>query len=518
MAKLICDGAPDEAVDVGGILPLLPRLSDGIIIFDRNLRVRTFNPAYARIFELELGEIRPGSTIESVLRVLAGRGMLEDPEGIEEEIARRLEAWRKRDNRHERRRLRNGRLLEITRGPTTDGGMIVVHAELTEAAEREHEIERQRDRMRSILENLSEGVALVDERCRLIAFNDRFLDLYRVPRDAVRWGVHYNEFARHFGDLDGLSDDRRKLEIERRHDFACNASRLRVIRNLFDGRALEVTKSMLSCGEAVLAVRDVTAELTRHRELDEARRRAEELNHLASAFVARLSHEMRTSLNGVLGITALLERTELTPDQRRYLDVIAKSGGILLRLIEDALDFSRIEAETFDVRNKPFSITDVMRECVDASIPAAEAKGIELRNLTGKPHMPLVIGDAVRVKQIVLNLLSNAIKFTDQGQVTLALDAKLGETRAELAFYVADTGVGVPPEERDSIFSAFHQARGDDDARRGGVGLGLAITYRLVKAMGGLIHVEDEVPQGVRFTVTLTLPLALDLEASKRAV
>ncbi|MDT8344465.1 MAG: PAS-domain containing protein [Thermohalobaculum sp.] len=498
----------------GGVGEVFDDLSDGIMLFDRALCVVAYNRAYARLFELEPGEIAPGDTLETVLRTLAGRCLLDDnPKGSGDEVARRLATWRTPANRLETRRLRNGRLIRITRRELADGGMISIHVELTEAAAREHEIERQRALMASILANITDGVALVDASCRFIAFNDRFLDLYRIPRGAVRWGVHFSELARHFGDLAGLDEGRRRTEIDRRYRFLSDRSRSRVVRNLFDGRTLDVVKAILPSSEAaVLTLRDVTTDLRRRREVEDARREAEEASRRKSAFVAHLSHEMRNALNGVLGVAALLERAPLGARERAQVELISSSGRMLLRLIDDALELSRITVETSDIRAEPFSLIDLLDDCVSMAEPAAREKGLDLRRAVTPAPLPAVMGDTVRLKQIVLNLLTNAIKFTAEGHVTVGLETELGPTAVYLTLWVADTGIGIAADQREAIFGEFYQIRDGAAGGSGGVGLGLAISHRLLAAMGGSIRVDAVEPHGSRFTIALRLPLAIEDE------
>ncbi|MBK0401067.1 PAS-domain containing protein [Limibaculum sp. M0105] len=485
-------------------------LSDGIMLFDADLRVVAFNRAYARLFELDADEIKAGDTLENVLRTLTGRGMLDTgSRGVDAEVARRLAGWRTPENRVETRRLRNGRLIRITRRDLPDGGMISIHVELTEADERERELERQRALMASILANITDGVALVDASCRFIAFNDRFLDLMGVPRGAVHWGVHFSELARHFADLDGLSEAGRKTEIDRRYRFLSDPSRSRVVRNMFDGRTVDVNKAMLPGGGAsVLTLRDVTTDLRRRREVEDARREAEEASRRKSSFVARLSHEMRNALNGILGVSALLERAELGEREQAQVGLISTSGRMLLRLIDDALDVSRITAETSDIKVEPFSLPELLDECIAMVEQPAREKGLELRREGAAVPLPALLGDAVRLKQIVLNLLTNAIKFTERGTVTLGLATELGPNAAYLSLWVADTGIGIPADQREAIFGEFYQIRDGAAGRVGGVGLGLAISARLIQAMGGAIRVESEAPHGSRFTIALRLPFA----------
>jgi signal transduction histidine kinase len=488
--------------ELGELGEIADLLSDAIIVFDRDLRVRFYNASFALLYGLEPGVIAPGDEGAHVLRILGLHGF---PGTDAATLRRRLAAWRLPASRAERCRLKDGRLVEVARRETADGGMIELHALRPEPANAE--LERQGALLESILANIGDGVALVDESLRFIAFNRRFPELYAIPEGAVRWGAHFHDFATHFGDLAGLPPERRQTEIDRRYRFLCDPSRTRVVRNLFDGRALEVVKALLPDGGAVLTARDITAEMRRRREVDEARRRAEESSRHKSSFVAHLSHEMRNSLNGILGVAALFDRSALGARERAQLELITASGRMLLRLIDDALDLSRIEAETTGLEAEPFSLVELVDEALALAAPKADEKGLSLTRDDTVAPLPRLLGDPVRIKQVLMNLLSNAVKFTGAGGVHLGLAATLVERSAELTITVTDTGTGIPPEQREAVFREFFQL-GEDRGRAGGAGLGLAISRRLVGAMGGTIAVDAPEAGGSRFTVELCLPLA----------
>jgi len=249
-------------------------------------------------------------------------------------------------------------------------------------------------------------------------------------------------------------------------------------------------------------VRERTSELeaARH-ELEDKSRRAEEADRLKSAFIANMSHEIRTPLNSVLALTVLLrDRTAgpLTPDQRDYLEVIERNGQNLLRLLNDILDLSRIEAGHLEMDTQDVDVASHVRDIGSALAPLATAKGLDL-TLKIPEQLPLVRADVDRVRQILTNLVGNAIKFTDAGTVQVGVDVRPDT----LCLQVTDTGIGIPETQLDRIFHEFVQVDQTLARRQGGTGLGLAIARRLARLMGGEVSVTSVAGKGSRFTLTL---------------
>lgn len=243
----------------------------------------------------------------------------------------------------------------------------------------------------------------------------------------------------------------------------------------------------------------------RYRSLVDARERAEAANRAKSRFLATVSHEFRTPLNGILGLNRLLLETGLTPAQETYARGVQSSGAALLTLIEDMLDFSKIEAGRLDIRPEPIDVAALVAEVAELLAAKAYRKGIDIGVDVDPGVPPRVAADPTRLRQVLVNLVGNAVKFTDTGGVTIrvTLERRSRGNRARLAFTVADTGPGIPDAEAERLFGEFEQADSALTRRHGGTGLGLAISRRLVAAMGGVLVVEPHPGGGsvFRFTV-----------------
>ena len=245
------------------------------------------------------------------------------------------------------------------------------------------------------------------------------------------------------------------------------------------------------------------------KELEVSKGRAEAAAATKSVFLANMSHEIRTPLNAILGMTALALQTPLTAEQQDYLETVKFSAGALLALINDILDFSKIEAHRLDLEHTAFELRETVGDAARVLALRASEKGIELAVDVAAKAPDALLGDAGRLRQVLLNLIGNAIKFTSQGEVVLRVTTTgIERGRAALNFSVSDTGIGIAPEHLDHIFDAFTQADSSTTRRYGGTGLGLAIAKRLVDLMGGRLWVESEVGRGSTFRFTAYFAMA----------
>jgi signal transduction histidine kinase/DNA-binding response OmpR family regulator len=269
----------------------------------------------------------------------------------------------------------------------------------------------------------------------------------------------------------------------------------------------------------ILRMRSVVSDVTIRHELAAARATAEAATRAKSEFLANVSHEIRTPMNAVIGMSELLMNTRLTEDQREFADTIRSSGEALLTIINDILDLSKIEAGRLELESEPFALRIPVEEALDVVAALAARKGLELAYSIDEPVPERIVGDAARLRQILVNLLSNAVKFTDRGEVVVHVDAQLpppptagedgGESggRVQLHIAVSDTGIGIPDSRMDRLFQSFSQVDASPTRRRSGTGLGLAISKRLGELMGGRMWAEST--EGTGSVFHLVLPAAV---------
>ena len=291
-------------------------------------------------------------------------------------------------------------------------------------------------------------------------------------------------------------------------------------RNLYSQADIVYDEMTNRPSKMVGIVQDVTDRRRSEQELIAAKEAAEAGSRAKSEFLANMSHEIRTPLNGVMGMTDLALETDLTPEQREYLETVKLSADSLLTVINDILDFSKIEAGKVDLELDDFNLRESLEATLKTLALRADEKGLELL-CEMAPSVPDVVrGDSNRLRQVVINLIGNAIKFTDQGEVALNIhvEAEEGDDRI-IHFTVSDTGIGIPPEKQKLIFQPFAQADTSTTRKYGGTGLGLTISKRLVGLMDGNMWVESEVGRGTQFHFTARLktsekPIAVGTTAS----
>jgi two-component system sensor histidine kinase/response regulator len=244
-------------------------------------------------------------------------------------------------------------------------------------------------------------------------------------------------------------------------------------------------------------------------ELMEARIQSEAASIAKNAFIANMSHELRTPLNGIIGNLSLILMDDLSPKQTKYITRIKASAQILLEIINQVLDFSKIAAGMLQLESIPIDLNKILLECEEITGAKAEEKGLLLEYILPNPPLPQVLGDPVRMKQIMVNLVGNSLKFTEKGSVIVSMKS-LGESDKKLNIRISieDTGIGIPEDKLNHLFEKFWQADVSNTRKYGGTGLGLAIVKEVVDQMKGTIEVTSQVGQGTTFAITIPFPLA----------
>jgi PAS domain S-box-containing protein len=379
----------------------------------------------------------------------------------------------------------------------------------------------------SLVEALPVNVFRKDREGRFTFANQRFADTLGRPPEQI---LHHTDAdfyppdlaAKYRRDDERVMQSRQTLDITEEH-----------IRP--DGERLYVQVMKVPVldfrGEVVgtqATFWDVTARVRGEIEMQRARDAAEAANRAKSEFLANMSHELRTPLHGIIGMTELALETDLSIEQREYLELVRKSSDALLAIINDLLDFAKIEAGKLDLEPGPLRLRECLGDLLDTLALQADRKGLELACHVASEVPDALVGDVVRLRQILVNLIGNAIKFTDHGEVVVSV--KIADCRLQIAdlsenlqsaicnlqFSVKDTGIGIPPEKQGALFAPFVQVDGSITRRHGGTGLGLAISARLARLLGGRLWFESTPGQGSTFHLSLPFRLQPSQEPTAR--
>lgn len=409
--------------------------------------------------------------------------------------------------------------LHASLPPTADGDEIALMAAAlkvfrdTAAELRESnllEIRTARQRLQEAIACLSQGFALFDKEGNLLTSNARYSTIMLGNEHNLVEGTPFTQIAKAAAESGRFFSARNDPERWQRDLVARFHSGEDTSNEQFDGDQWSQIsiRSAPEVGTVVL-LSDITEIQRISEELGRAKDEAEAANQAKSTFLASMSHEIRTPLNGIMGMAKLLQGTKLSDEQRDFSSTISEAADTLLAIINDILDFSKVEAGAMEIEQVPVNVVETIESAVELLASKASQKEIEFACRIYKDVPAGIIGDSVRLKQILLNLLNNAIKFTERGEVELSVDAiRQSDGSGQLQITIRDTGIGIPPDRMDRLFKSFSQVDASTTRRFGGTGLGLAITQRLVVLMGGTITVSSTVNVGTVFAVRLPYQVA----------
>jgi PAS domain S-box-containing protein len=422
------------------------------------------------------------------------------------------------------------RRLSWTARPIPDQGVVYAAArDVTERWLAEEALERERTLLRTLMDNLPDHIFVKDTDSRFVTANTSTLrSLGAATEEQVIGRTDFDFLTRERAEqyyADEQEVVRTGKALTDREELLIDAAGQR--------RWLLTTKVPLWEGDQVAGLvgisHDISSRKRAEQEQERAREAAETANRAKSEFLANMSHEIRTPMNGILGMTELALQTDLTPEQREYMQMVKSSADALVAVINDILDFSRIEARKLHLDAVDFALRDALADTLRSLALRAQEKGLELACHVDPEVPDALVGDPLRLRQIIVNLVGNAIKFTESGEVVLSVRGQESGVRGQepgvrsqgsgvsgeagladscvLLFTVRDTGIGIPPDKQRIIFEAFAQADGSTTRKYGGTGLGLAITSQLVAMMGGGIWVDSDEGKGSIFHFTLRFGL-----------
>ena len=386
-------------------------------------------------------------------------------------------------------------------------GAVVTFVDITERRREEQALRQSAEMFRQLAENIREILFIVTPDPPRMA--------YISPAHEEVFGRPCQElYARIDAWIDAVHPEDRlhvRSVFGQSLQGATTAMEYRVIRpdgsvRWIHARSFPVQDTQGKLGRIVGIAEDITDRKRAMEEMEVARKAAESANRAKTEFLANMSHEIRTPLNAVIGMTDLVLETELSLEQREYLQAVRLSGDSLLTVINDILDFSKIEAGRIDLEVIDFNLRDSLATMLKMFSARADEKGLRVLCEVANEVPEIVRGDPHRLRQVVVNLVDNAIKFTDKGNVLLEVRVEAeGGADCILHYVVADTGIGIPADKQKIIFDPFSQADNSTTRKYGGTGLGLTISKRLVEKMGGEIWVESEVGHGTQFHFTVRL-------------
>jgi PAS domain S-box-containing protein len=481
---------------------VIENLPCALSVFDADLKLTVVNSDFGRMLNFPESMTQIGVTrFEEIIRFNGDRGEY-GAQNVDSIVHNIVERARLPVVPHQFDRVRpDGMVMEVRGGPMPAGGFITTYTDITPRKKAEAESKSAKELLVNAIDALDDGFALFDVDDKLVLCNQRFKDHYPLSQDLIVAGNSFENIIR-TGALRGQYVGTEDVEAWVQERMVIHQQPMsQLVQKLSDGRTLRIFERRLPDGQTVGFRVDIT-------ELVGAIESAQEASRSKSQFLANMSHEIRTPMNAIIGMLSLLNRTDLTPQQLDYAEKSQVAALSLLGLINDILDFSKVEAGKMVLDPQPFRIDKLMRDLAVILSTNAGGKGIEVLYDMDARLPTVLLGDAMRLQQILINLGGNAVKFTEKGQVVVAVSLLHASAEsATLRFAVKDSGIGIAPENQHRIFAGFSQAEASTTRKFGGTGLGLAISKRMIEIMGGALQLESRLGEGSNFFFELELPM-----------
>jgi len=485
------------------LVDLLESVPESVILLDAQDRLILCNSHYRRAHGLIKDKLVADTPFMEICRASAEAGLVPGALG-------RVDAWLEERMAHHRargswteERLSKGRWVQLMERPTAEGGTVIVQVDVTDLKRREHELAENTDLLQATLDNMEQGLLVLDNELRIKTWNSRFLRLHDLPVDALVPGMPVAEMVREFGRLGEYGGaDVEPIVAERVEEIRRLNPKVREWRRP-NGLVIEQRRVRMPDGGTLITYTDITERKRVEADLRRARDEAELASRSKTEFLANMSHELRTPLNAIIGFADVLSGQIFGAlGDERYRDYagdIRDSGLHLLNLINDVLDVSKIEFGKVELAEETVEIRAVVDSCIRLMRERAHAAGVQLV-IALEPDLPTLRADSRRLKQILINLLSNAVKFTPAGG-RITLSAAVDAAGCRIA--VADTGIGIAPEDLETALRPFGQIDSRLARKYQGTGLGLPLTKAMAELHGGSLELTSEAGRGTTAIVRL---------------
>ncbi|MGK6328298.1 response regulator [Erwinia sp. DT-104] len=485
----------------------LDSLRAAVLTYDANERLTAYNKQVVRFYPGIENCICVGMTLTEIAQSFVASAYMTENDQRKKAMVENLVSCCRLDNHSEMRRIGNRKVF-VQHNRTSDGGIVSLHIDMSGFEFINESRKQLNEDFVLAAESTQIGIWDWQQDKDLLQVNDALLNMLGYPRETWHYSASFLDPLLHPDDRESLlqlfiSANNDRLPIfEREIRLLHSDGEYRWM--LLSGQVASVTVEG-GTARVIGTLQDITKRKEAEQLSLQAVAAARAANEAKSAFLANMSHEIRTPMNGILGMTQLCLDNPLTEEQREYMTLVYHSAHTLLRVINDILDYSKIEAGKIELDEEEFEVRPFLQTLMRPLLPAASEKHIELL-IKVAPEVPArLLTDTVRLRQILTNLVSNALKFTHAGEVELSVSL---DVRAHcLRFQVRDTGIGIPEEKQQIIFESFSQADTSTTRKYGGTGLGLTISARLVEMLGGALKVKSEPGKGSIFSFSLPVPV-----------